>query len=542
MTDNVHPLTGADRVRIMAPTEAEAAEVAETIAAAEPWPDMVPLDAAEPPAPFPTHALPPVLARFVTEQSKATGATPDLVATMVLAAVSTVAGGRWLVNCSWRPAWSSPVNLYVMAIAPPGSMKSNALAVATAPIVAIQQELVAEKGPEVQAELSKRRIDEKRLQQYERAAADGKAKPGSVEQDPAELAADLARHLATTPEPVVPAIFTTDATPEKMEELTEAHGGRFAWLDSEGGPIPHWSGRHTAKAGAVSLDIFLKGWSGDRLQVDRLSRKGVTLEAPALTMGFTTQPVHLRDAMGNVNRGRGLLDRFLYAWPDTPRVDRSQTAPAVDASVAKDYDAALRRLYAVAGMVPNSERRTLTMDPDAEDILRSFSRWEYEAGTDGGELDLDTVRGWSDKVSGQVFRIAGLLALIRDPNTSTVDAGAAIGAVEIGRYFAAHAVRTFQELDLDTEAAAARRCWQAIEDGARRNWSEWPAVVSTREVFEAVRGSQSLGLNTAEGVRAALVRLAEVHHLIRPIAKDTAGKRGKPSERWEVHPDYRPGP
>jgi hypothetical protein len=57
--------------------------------------------------------------------------------------------------------------------------------------------------------------------------------------------------------------------------------------------------------------------------------------------------------------------------------------------------------------------------------------------------------------------------------------------------------------------------------------------------MESVRGSKSLGLDASEGVAAALERLQADYGLVRKLPAVT-GKAGRPSERWEVHPDYRP--
>lgn len=536
--DNVTPITGNDRVAKIAPiTDDEAAE-AVTV---EPWPEVVPFDVAAPPEPFPTDALPPALARFVADTSTAMGADDDLVGASVLGAVSAVVGGRWIVPAPWRPSWREQLVLYVAAVAPPGSMKSAAMGAALAPLAELQRQLRERYGPEVAEAASARKIDEKRLAAYESQAANTENK-GDAKTDPRLLAADLARDLESKPLPVVPRIYVTDATPEKVEALLGQHGERIAWLDSEGGIFTMLSGRYASKGGGVSIDIFLKGYSGDGVEVARMGRDDVELYSPALTVAITTQPAHLRAAITNVEggKGRGLFDRFVYVWPKSAPVDRSQPTREVRAEVKAAYSQALHDLYGTAEKVPPGDRRVLDMDPDAADALQSFTRWVTEASKSGGVLDVDTLADWNSKLPGQVIRLAGMLTLIADPKAGSITIEAAAGAVRLGHYFASHARYTFLELDLDPEVVAARKCWEALTAESRRGkWKEWPAFVSTREVFEAVKGSTALGLDKADNVRAALTRLAsDDYGLLRSIPKVT-DKRGQPSERWEVHPDYR---
>ena len=522
--DNVTPLGGKSRAAAMAPTsEAEAR-------AATPWPELLPLDSAATPPAFPVESLPPAIRDFVAETSEGMRTAPDLLATFALAAVSAVTGGRWTVSLEW----TEPLVLHTVVVAPPGSMKSAAMAEATRPLVALERELAERYGPEVAVAESKRRMDQKRLAEYEAKAAKG----STTGEDNEGLALDLARDLEENPVQVVPAIFTTDGTAEAVEQLLQKHGERFAWLDAEGGYFTMVAGRYSAKGSGANLDVFVKAHSGDAVKVHRVGREPVSLDSPALTVGIAAQPSHLMAAAGNSElMGRGIFARLLYSWPDLQPVDRSQKVRPVDPARAAEYESALRDLWKVAETISPGTRRNLTVDPDADDVLRSFFRWTFDARQDGGELHAEGLDSWASKLDGQTLRLAGMFALIENPGADTVTVADATRAVNVARYFVAHARRAFGEVGLLPELAAARRCWKAIKEARQRpgQWKEWPAVVTTRDVMESVKGSRSLGLDTAEGVKAALAHLAENGRL-RPLARET-GSRGKPSERWEVNPE-----
>jgi len=527
-TDNVTPLSGKSRAAAMAPTsEAEALT-------SEVWPDLLPLDGADAPPPFPTDQLPPVLSRFVEAQAEAFRTSPDLLGTFSLAAVSTVTGGRWRVEPEGPGGWSEPLVLHTVGVATPSGMKSPAMAAALAPLVALEAELRERYEPEAAEAAQLRRIDEKRLAEYETKAA--KATP----EDPdnyRELAADLARDLRTKPVFSVPALFTTDSTAERVEQLLAENAERFAWLDAEGGLFTMLAGRYSAKNGAANLDVFVKGHSGDPVKVQRVGRDPVNLNAPALTVGIAVQPSALIAAAKNPElMGRGVFARMLFSWPDLPVVDRSKPSRSVPAAVAGGYTAAIRDLWAEAEKVEAGSRRALGVDPDALDVLRDFFGWTHAERSFGGSLAAEGLDSWAGKLDGQAVRLAGILTLAENPKAESVTMAAATRAVTLARYyFVPHASRAFGEVDLLPELSAARKCWQAVTDArpTPTRWKEWPAVVSKRDVMESVKGSRSLGLNTAEGVGAALVTLANSGYL-QELPKEP-GARGNPS-RWAVRP------
>lgn len=529
-SDNVTPIS---RAAMIAPTT-------ETQAAAVAWDDPVPFDAADAPPPFPVDALPDTLARFVEGTSRAMGMPADLLGVFALTAVSALTGGRWKVKPDpSREDWIDPVVIYGVGIAPPGSMKSAAMSAAIAPLVQIETELAERYGPEVEVAASARRIDEKRLATLEGQAAAYDTKKGAVETDPRLLAEDLARDLATKPVPVVPEVFTTDATPEKVETLLADHGGSFAWLSDEGGLFTMAAGRYSAKGAGANLDVFVNGHSGGAVKVHRKSRATVKITSAALTVGLGTQPSHFTAAARNVElTGRGLFARMLISWPDMGPVDRSQPGKPTPPGVAHAYAGALKALHRKAETIRGGEPVVLTASPEVTEVLRPHFRWTYESQLPGGELAAPGLDSWAAKLDGATARLTAILTLADNPQATTLTVEAAQGAIALARYFASHARRAFTEVDLLPEVSEARRCWQAIQEAKPRagKWKEWPAVVSTRDVHDACRTTP--GLETSAAVSAALTRLAEEYHLLRPV-KRPEGQGGRPSERWQVHPDYR---
>jgi hypothetical protein len=93
--------------------------------------EPVPLSARRLLPPFPVDTLPGWLGDQVAAVAEFTQTPPDLAGCIGLAALSTAAGGRAVVEV--RPGWREPVNVFTAIAMPPGSRKSAVFAAMTGP-------------------------------------------------------------------------------------------------------------------------------------------------------------------------------------------------------------------------------------------------------------------------------------------------------------------------------------------------------------------------------------------------------------------------
>jgi len=228
------------------------------------WPEVLPLGAVSDVPPFLVDALPSALCSFVLAAAEQTRTPVDLVAGFALGALGTVTAGR--ANVSPWDGWVEPVNVWTAPIASPGEGKSPAFQAAVTPILAIEAALRDRSDHEVAEARTLRRIEEQRLTDAELAAA-----------------------LADKPEPVIPELFVSDATPEAIEAALADNRGRFAWLSDEAGLFTMASGRYSKEA---TPQNFLTAWSGGTLKAKRIGRKASVPRA-VLTVSCAVQPVML---------------------------------------------------------------------------------------------------------------------------------------------------------------------------------------------------------------------------------------------------------
>ncbi|MEU4697394.1 DUF3987 domain-containing protein [Nonomuraea dietziae] len=154
-----------------------AEQLAELHQAAQPWDKPAPFGRRRELPPFPVHALPPWVADHMSAVAEETQTPLDLAGCVGLAALSTAAGGRAVVNV--RGSWTEPVNLFVLVAMPPGSRKSAVFRAMTAPLHSAEKALADRVGPQItEAEVSRRSPSTwPRRQPVRQAAREGRPHP-----------------------------------------------------------------------------------------------------------------------------------------------------------------------------------------------------------------------------------------------------------------------------------------------------------------------------------------------------------------------------
>ena len=352
---------------------------------------------------FPTGALPDVLRHWVEAESRATQTPADLAALLALSVCSACIARRVVVEP--RPVWHEPVNLFTAVLLEPGNRKSAVFAGAMKPLRELEAELIEAARPIVARAQSDRRQDEARLRKLERLAAE----KGDAEAR--HEAGNLAADLADEAEPVLPRLIVDDATVEKLGIMLAEQGGRIASMSPEGGVFDLMAGLYS-KSGIPQFGVYLIGHSGDDLITDRVSRKSVRVERPALTCAYAMQPAVIEGlAEKAAFRGRGLLARFLNAAPQS-WIGRREIAPApVSDATREAYRRAVRGLAESFGNIgSDSEPFVLQLAADAAGLFRD---WEAEIEAmlgDGGQMDV--MRDWGAKLAGATLRLAAVLRCV----------------------------------------------------------------------------------------------------------------------------------
>ncbi len=483
--------------------------------------EPVPLSARRLLPPFPVDALPGWLGDQVAAVAEFTQTPADLAGCIALAAISTAAGGRAVVEV--RPGWREPVNLFTAVAMPPGSRKSAVFAAMTAPLLAAEAALVELARPQVvEAELAARVARaraERTAKAAENAATTDARMTAFADASSAALAADEINV------PVLPRLVADDVTPEAAASLLAEQGGRLAVLSAEAGIFTTLAGRYS---GAPNLEVFLKGHAGDMLRVDRKGRPAEHVEQPALTLGLAVQPEVLVDIARMPGfRGRGLLARILYSLPANTVGRRRIGTPPPPAAVTAGYADNLRAL--VLALADWTDPAVLPLAPDADARVLDLET-AIEPRLAAGTGDLGHLADWASKLTGATVRIAGLLHVAthhdsgwnRPVPASTVDA-----AARLGHYYLAHALAVFDHMGADPLVDDGR----AVLDWIARTGAD---RFTRRDAFAALRGTRYRKVTDLDPALGLLVD----HGHIRPVPPPASTPQGgrPPSPAYEVHP------
>jgi hypothetical protein len=259
---------------------------------------------------FPTGALPDWLAEYVEGIATETQTPPDLAALVTLSVVA--ASCARVVQVEARSGWVEPLNVFAVIAMDPGNRKSAVFSAAVGPLSQAEKFLNQERAPEIIASHSRYEAARQRLKEAETALK--KASP----EERMEHQEDVERCASQLSEIKIPPTcrrLADDITPEKVASLLAEQDERLAIMSAEGDIFDTMAGRYGA-SGMSNLGVFLKGYSGDSIRVDRMGRIAEYVERPALTICLTVQPEVIRGLHRRPEfRGRGLLARFFYAIP-----------------------------------------------------------------------------------------------------------------------------------------------------------------------------------------------------------------------------------
>ncbi|MFC3997968.1 YfjI family protein [Nocardiopsis sediminis] len=489
--------------------------------APEPWDAPVPLGTRGPLPAFPVDALPEWVAAMVAATAEETQTPADMAGCLALAALSTAAGGRALVQV--RGTWTEPVNIFTVVAMPPASRKSAVFRAMSAPLLRAEKHLAERAQPLIIDAQLARDVATGAAEKAKRAAA-GSGTPGG---DPSLLAdaADAAMAVESIKVPVVPRLVADDITPEAAASLLAEQGGRLAVLSAEGGIFATLAGRYS---GVPNFEVFLKGHAGDMLRVDRKGAPAEHIDNAALTLGLAVQPEVITEiATGPGFRGKGLLGRFLYSLPASNVGTRNVEPDPAPEEVTAAYDTQLQNL--VHTLHDWDDPIQLQQRPEALALLMEHAQI-IEARLHPEHGDLGHIGDWAGKYIGAVARLAGLIHLGTDPVSAwrtPITAQTVAAAIRLGEYFTAHALAVFDHMGADPDQERAR----TVLDWITR---KKPDRFTVREAFNGLPRS---AFRKVADLRPALEFLESYGWIREEPPPPTSRKGGRPpSPAYQVHP------
>ncbi|GHV55681.1 hypothetical protein FACS1894216_18590 [Synergistales bacterium] len=445
--------------------------------------ELIPFDNEEELPAFPVDALPSQTAEFAFAASESVQAPLDMIGAVILGVLEIACRGRYPVRLpnghTERPC------LYVAAIAPPSERKSGVIDVLTSPLIEYEVWYNEQHGGEVNQSRSERRLLEGRIAQAEKTAISEKSaeKRRDAERELLSLNNELAE-LASV-EPL--RLYGADCTPEKLAAMLKAQRGAFALVSAEGGGLFENIGRYCDRGG---LELYLNGYSGDRVLIDRKNSDSVVINKPTMSIIAPCQPSVIDDLFSDRQKaGRGLLSRILFVKCQSRVGDRKPVSGALNWRMEQNFKTLCH------AMLCAESTGDITFDDDGFTVYCDFfNRIEPMLSPDGGEFAF--MGDWAGKLVGTMTRLAGLIHCISafeadsDPLDTQINADEARAAIEFADFFLAHAKAVYGEQGEPQEVGYARYLWKRLKAFGKSG-------VSRSEIYVATKNKRGFNLDAA---------------------------------------------
>jgi hypothetical protein len=458
--------------------------------------ELLPFDqSAEPPS-FPLETLPTYTREFIYAASEAIQAPVDMVGVCVLGALEIACRGRYPVQLPSghieRPC------LYIAPIAQPSERKSGVIDVIARPLIDYETEYNQTHSFDVNQNKSESKLLQGRIAGAEQIVI--KAKDAEARQIAELELQQLNKELAafSSIEPL--RLYSADVTPEKLADMLRAQGCVFALVSAEGGGLFENIGRYSDKGG---LEIYLNGYSGDRICVDRKTSDSVVIDRPTLSIIAPCQPSVIMDLFSDRQKtGRGLLSRILFVKCPSRVGTRTASAAPLSEHIALNY----RNLC--FEMLSAQSSGNIEFGESVFSVYSDFfDEIEAQLIPDSGELSF--MGDWAGKLPGQMTRLAGLIHCIsafeqrKNPLDTNINENEARAAAELARYFLAHAKAVYSEQAEPQSISNARYLWGKIRamKTDKRN-----------ELYRSTQGKQNFNIDDSltELINRGYIRIENI--------------------------------
>lgn len=470
------------------------------------WKAPIPFEEVRLP-PFPVDALPAPLCDWVKTVAENTETPVDMAAVSTLAALSCAVQGKFKI--APKRSYSEPLNLYILIIAKSGERKSAIVHKMADPIY--QYERSENRRRKEQAE-----IDLANLSSWKKQI-DALERDGKIE----EATKLRTKYRNLEDKRVKPLrLIADDVTPEALTSLLSENKGILTIISTEGGLFDTLAGRYS---NVVSIDTMLKAYSGDRIRVDRKGRESEIVNDPALTMLLSAQDNVLEGLMRNdVFKSRGLNARILYCRPKSKVGTRHFDTPELSEELEREYRELMHTLlkipYPEGGM-----SKKIRLSPKAYKRVISLFDWLEPQLVD----NLEYMSDWGAKFIGNTLRIAGLLHCAIHKGESAeiaVSLDTMNRAIEIGKYFMAHALCAYSIMGADRTLRGAKQILKRLRNQDKRELSKY-------DLFRLCRGEFA----KADDAKPSIDLLVEYGYLAERTCSASTGGRPRGS-RYLLNP------
>lgn len=507
-----------------------------TVAQLLSWPGLAPLNQVSDLPEWPDGCLPDTIERYTMAVAEETRTDPRLTASVVLGVLAGGCARLFRVAPALGRSWREPVQLWTVAVAGTGELKSAVYSIVTGPLYRVEREQVEATAHDRMMQASEQQAANLT---YEKAVKTLGNAIGTKARDDARAELEVAVKGVNSGQATTdPQLATSDVTMQKLPGLLAANNQRLVVSSAEPSVLETVAGRY-ASGHQEDYSALLSGHSGDSLRPDRVGRETVAVADPAVTLVLTIQPERLRRLVNVAGANDlGLMGRFLFSICDSRRGDRSYgDAPPIPDELTRAWAELVRVLY---GQPVPEQSPGLALSDQA---VARFWQWrdkelEPRLGP-SGDLGAEVFAGWSGKYAGTVLRLAGILHMAEQVgNGGNFDGLAPVPlatlerAIRLGAYFEVHALAAQR---IGGQSERQRLAARLLRRGKQSQWQP----VTARDLYQAVKSGNAD--TQTDDVTQALDELTEGGYCqpLPVVKKEGGGRNRSPLYVW--NPNLRNG-
>ena len=320
---------------------------------------------------------PEILRKYLDAVCKSGQSPREMCILPLLSSLATCVQGKCKVKQHYS-SFEHELTLYTLTVAPSGNRKSPALAYFIKPLI------------EYQARYNDMHEVERKQRATERIFLENKRKSAlSGRNANVEIAKDIDRQLTELPPLESMSLYVTDITPEGLAQAMSEHSDKMAILDAEGGVLKTVAGMYNG--GATNIDLLLKAFDGEPVEIRRKTTGSITLKRPLLSIGLLTQPDKFQEFINNREfMGKGFIHRFLFSFCRNS-IRYSDVAPDIPKDIKTKYYDMVNRLLSMpaSDTVITHGKESQLLFHDLHEYIQNqkqqggiFEYFDYEAAED----------------------------------------------------------------------------------------------------------------------------------------------------------------
>ena len=370
---------------------------------------------------------PEILRKYLDAVCKSGQSPREMCILPLLSSLATCVQGKCKVKQHYS-SFEHELTLYTLTVAPSGNRKSPALAYFIKPLI------------EYQARYNDMHEVERKQRATERIFLENKRKSAlSGRNANVEIAKDIDRQLTELPPLESMSLYVTDITPEGLAQAMSEHSDKMAILDAEGGVLKTVAGMYNG--GATNIDLLLKAFDGEPVEIRRKTTGSITLKRPLLSIGLLTQPDKFQEFINNREfMGKGFIHRFLFSFCRNS-IRYSDVAPDIPKDIKTKYYDMVNRLLSM----PASDT-VITHGKESQLLFHDLHEYIQNQKQQGGIFEY--MPSYAEKQLANALKIAAILHLCEHEPTEPISGRTAQAAINTTMWLFNQAIQAF-----DYEAA-----------------------------------------------------------------------------------------